>query len=107
MGVTGITVIVVIERQKRMGRGSIRQIFSPSSGAGGAFYITGSLGRELFVPGRYCPRKRGRRPEDILMVSSNTLGHGDDELGKRLMVNFIRLQKRWMILADSLFEQRR
>ncbi len=104
-GVTGITVIVDNEAAKEnVSRFLKTKNFSPSvREQGGAFYITGSLGRELSVQADTAPGKEAGGQKIFIMVSSNTLGHGDDELGKRLMVNFIKTAKEMDDLWQIVF----
>ncbi len=104
-GLTEITVIVDNEAAKEnVSRFLKTKNFSPSvREQGGAFYISGSLGKEIAVQEDAASQKESGTQKIFMMVTSNTLGHGDDELGKRLMVNFIKTAKEMDDLWQIVF----
>lgn len=104
-GLTGITVIVDNEAAKQnVSRFLQTKNFSPSvHEKEGNYYISGSLDKEVVSSGEAAPKKEVGGHRIFMMVTSDTMGHGDDELGKRLMVNFIKTAKEMDELWQIVF----
>jgi selenium metabolism protein YedF len=104
-GLTGITVIVDNEAAKEnVSRFLKTNNFSPSvREEGGAFYISGSRGKELARQEDAVPKIDAGTQKIFMMITSNTMGHGDDDLGTRLMVNFIKTAKEMNELWQIVF----
>ncbi len=45
----------------------------------------------------------GIQDKQLVFITSDKIGHGDDELGRKLMANFIKTLLRWEILCGGLF----
>lgn len=104
-GLTEITIIVDNEAAKQnVSRFLKTKSFEPSiREEGGAFYISGSLEKEAASHQDVAPKKEAGKHKIFLMVTSDTMGHGDDGLGKRLMVNFIKTVKEMDDLWQIVF----
>jgi selenium metabolism protein YedF len=104
-GLTGITVIVDSEAAKQnVTRFLKTKGFEPSiREEAGAFFISGSPGKDSTSHQDAAPKKEAGAQKIFMMVTSNTMGHGDDELGKRLMVNFIKTVKEMDELWQIVF----
>jgi selenium metabolism protein YedF len=102
---TEITVIVDNEAAKQnVSRFLKTKNFSPSvREEGGAFYISGSMDKESVKHEDVAPKKETGAQKIFMMITSNSMGHGDDELGKRLMVNFIKTAKEMDDLWQIVF----
>lgn len=104
-GLAGITVIVDNEAAKQsVSRFLQTKNFSPSvREEGGVFYISGTLNEDKCDSSNAMAPKEAGTQKIFMMVTSNCLGHGDDELGKRLMVNFIKTAKEMDELWQIVF----
>lgn len=61
---------------------------------GDGIYITGILEAEACMPASHAKEDEGlAEQKTLIMITSDRIGHGDDELGKRLMQNFINTLK--------------
>jgi selenium metabolism protein YedF len=104
-GLTGITVIVDNDAAKENVSRFLKtkNFLSSVREEGGVFYISGSLGKDIVKQEATAPQKKEGDQKIFMMVTSTTLGHGDDELGKRLMVNFIKTAKEMDDLWQIVF----
>lgn len=66
----------------------------------GRFYISGSV--EGDTPGDDETTEMAKKSDQkiMVMVTSNTIGHGDDELGQKLMISFLKTLKE---MGDDLW----
>jgi selenium metabolism protein YedF len=63
----------------------------------------GSLEKESMIQDDTLPQKEFGTYRIFLKITSDCMGHGDDELGKRLMVNFIKTVKEMDNLWQIVF----
>jgi selenium metabolism protein YedF len=61
---------------------------------GADFEVTGSRGDQPATPdGSPAPQSRADGKKIMVMVATDCMGHGDDELGKKLLFNFLKTLK--------------
>lgn len=60
---------------------------------GSDFYITGTSEKacDVFVP--ETPKRQSDTKQIMIMIATDRIGFGDDQLGKKLMINFIKTLK--------------
>lgn len=94
-GLTEITVIVDNEAAKQnVSRFLGTKNFASSvKKEGESFYISGRLDSTADKANKTAEEKEPASQKIMVMVTSNTIGHGDDELGKKLMVSFLKTLK--------------
>ena len=94
-GLTEITVIVDNEAAKQnVSRFLGTKNFTASvKKEGELFYISGRLDSTADKENKTAEDKDPADRKIMVMVTSNTIGHGDDELGKKLMVSFLKTLK--------------
>jgi selenium metabolism protein YedF len=104
-GLTSITVIVDNEVAKEnVSRFLKTKNFSTAIRKdGNNFYISGSSGQDAKNQEDTAATKETGTRKIFIMVTSDALGHGDDVLGKRLMVNFIKTAKEMDELWQIVF----
>ncbi len=64
------------------------------------FYISGSIDIEAPKEDEELNKPEAAAQKIMVMVTSNTVGHGDDELGEKLMASFLKTLKE---LGDELW----
>ena len=60
---------------------------------GNNFHVTGNLKGDSPCEESVCDPVRTDINKIMVMISSNSIGHGDDELGEKLMVSFLKTLK--------------
>jgi len=60
---------------------------------GSEFHITGTMGDSPVTEAVSEERPKGSQRKIMVMVTHNCMGHGDDELGQKLMVSFLKTLK--------------
>lgn len=60
---------------------------------GSEFHIIGTVGDRPAPESIVDEKPEGARRKIMVMVTNNCMGHGDDELGKKLMVSFLKTLK--------------
>lgn len=99
---TEITIIVDNEAAKQnVSRFLATKNFTSSvKEEGELFYISGRLDSTADKENKTAEEKEPASLKIMVMVTSNTIGHGDDELGEKLMVSFLKTLKE---MGDELW----
>ena len=101
-GLTEITVIVDNEAAKQnVSRFLGTKKFNISiKEEGNLFYISGTIDGTMPGEDKILEKQKTVSQKIMVMVTSDTVGHGDDELGKKLMVSFLKTLKE---MGDELW----
>ena len=101
-GLSGITIIVDNEAAKQ----NVSRFLGTKNFAvsvkedANLFYISGSIDGDVLKEEKKSENAETPSQKIMVMVASNTIGHGDDELGKKLMVSFLKTLKE---MGDELW----
>ena len=101
-GLTEITIIVDNEAAKQNVSRFLgtKNFTSAVKEEGELFYISGRLDSTADKENKTAEEKEPAGRKIMVMVTSNTIGHGDDELGRKLMASFLKTLKE---MGDELW----
>ncbi len=101
-GLTEITILVDNEAAKQnVSRFMETKNFNVTvKGESDLYYISGTLAADAPKENKILEKTDSANRKILVMVTSNTIGHGDDELGEKLMVNFLKTIKE---MGDELW----